>query len=96
MKTHEIEGILIGTFTILQEGAMEDSMAELVFPTFTGRTFMWSSFPSPVKSCGNGFSRPHVVENTLGSLCGDDVGDCTDSPKVTESSAGKRTFPVSA
>lgn len=85
MKNHEIEGILIGTFTILQEGAMEDSMAELVFPTFGGRTFTRSSFPNSVKFCSNGFTqRCVIVENPLGLLCGGDMGDCTDSPKLAE------------
>lgn len=85
MKTHEIEGILIGTFTILQEGAMEDSMAELVFPTFGGRTLMRSSFPNSVKFRSNGFIQPcAVIKNTLSLLCGDGMGDCTDISKLTE------------
>lgn len=60
-------------------------MAELVFPTFGGRTFTQSSFPNSVKFRSNGFIRLCViVENTLDLLCGDDMGDCTDIPKLTE------------
>lgn len=85
MKPHEIEGIWIGTFSILQEGAMEDSVAELVFPTFGGGTFTWSGFPNSVKFCGNGFIRLCVIAaDTLGLLCREHRGDCTHSPKLTE------------
>ena len=60
-------------------------MAELVFPTFGGRTFTRSSFPNSVKFCSNGFIRLSViVENTLGLLGSDDMGDCTDISKLTE------------
>lgn len=95
MKNHEIEGIFIGTYTILQEGAMEDSMAELVFPTFEGRTFTRSSFPDSVKIRSNGFIWLGVmVKSTLSLLHGDDMGDCTGMPKLAETSTGERSFVV--
>lgn len=66
-------------------------MAELVFPTFGGRTFTQSSFPNSVKFCSNGFIQLSViVENALVLLCGDDTGDCTDVPKLTETVHGRK------